>query len=185
MRPDETFVGQPVRSLQTMLRFIAESRDGQPSVIPDGIYGPNTVAAVSDFQRRKGIPSTGIADQTTWDAVAQEYADAVILVGEPQSVSVLLNSNEVIRRGQSHPDIFLVQAILAVLSQAYSSVTPPGSNGILDLATAESLAAFQTLNGLAATGELDRMTWHSLALHYPLAARLLLKPDTAQMFRNP
>ena len=78
MRPDETFVGQPVRSLQTMLRFIAESRGDSISVIPDGIYAQNTVSAVSDFQRRKGMPATGITDQATWDAIAAEYADALM-----------------------------------------------------------------------------------------------------------
>ena len=183
MRPDETFVGQPIRSLQTMLRFIAESRGDSISVIPDGIYAQNTVSAVSDFQRRKGMPATGITDQATWDAIAAAYADAVILVGEPQNVTVLLDSGQVIRRGQRHPDLYLAQAILAVLSQAYASVTPPGTDGILDLATAESLAAFQTLNGLPTTGELDRMTWHYLALQYPLAARLILKPDTPQLLQ--
>ena len=44
MRPNESFVGQPVRSLQTMLRVIAELDENQPSVVPDSIYGPNTVA---------------------------------------------------------------------------------------------------------------------------------------------
>ena len=47
MRPDESFVGQPVRSLQTMLRTLAEADDRYNSVIPDGVYGPQTVAAVS------------------------------------------------------------------------------------------------------------------------------------------
>ena len=36
MRPDETFVGQPVRSLQQMLRTIAEYDDSHLTLIPDG-----------------------------------------------------------------------------------------------------------------------------------------------------
>lgn len=183
MRPRETFVGQPVRSLQTMLRFIAESRGDAISIIPDGIYGQNTVNAVSDFQRRKGMPVTGITDQTIWDAIAAEYENAVILVGEPQAIQVILNSSQTIRQDERHPDIFLVQAILSVLSQVYASVTPPGSGGILDIPTAESLASFQALSGLASTGELDRITWHHLALQYPLAARQLLETDSPQMLQ--
>ena len=167
MRPPESFIGQPIRSLQTMLRFIAESRGDAISIIPDGIYGQNTVNAVSDFQRRKGMPVTGITDQTTWDAIAAEYENAVILVGDIED----------------YPDIFLVQAILSVLSQVYASVTPPGSGGILDIPTAESLASFQALSGLASTGELDRITWHHLALQYPLAARQLLDTDSPQMLQ--
>ena len=71
MRPPESFVEQPVRSLQTMLRVIAEDDKSLPTVIPDGIYGPTTANAVTMFQRREGIPATGnvetegITDQAT------------------------------------------------------------------------------------------------------------------------
>lgn len=176
MRPPESFIAQPVRSLQTMLRVIAESNDEPLSVIPDGIYGQNTVNAVSAFQRRKGLSPTGVADQQTWDAIAGEYATAIIVAGEPQPVNVLLETNQVIRAGQENPNLYLVQAILTVLSQAYASITAPSFSGILDIPTAESISSFQVLNGLPATGELDRLTWHNLALHYPLATRLLIVP---------
>ena len=33
-----------------------------------------------------------------------------------------------------------------------------------------SIEAFQSLSGLPQTGELDKITWKQLALHYPLAA---------------
>ena len=176
MRPPESFIAQPVRSLQTMLRVIAESNDEPLSVIPDGIYGQNTANAVSAFQRRKGLSPTGVADQQTWDAIAGEYATAIIVAGEPQPVNVLLETNQVIRAGQENPNLYLVQAILTVLSQAYASITAPSFSGILDIPTAESISSFQVLNGLPATGELDRLTWHNLALHYPLAMRLLIVP---------
>jgi hypothetical protein len=40
------------------------------------------------------------------------------------------------------------------------------------MATGQSLAAFQKLNDLPETGELDRITWQRLALHYPGAASI-------------
>ena len=66
MRPGESFVEQPVRSLQTMLRVIAEDDSRLPTVIPDGIYGPTTMQAVSAFQRQYELPVTGITDQATY-----------------------------------------------------------------------------------------------------------------------
>ena len=84
MNPAESFVSQPVRSLQTMLRVIAESDELQPSVIPDGIYGPQTVTAVSTFQRRHGLPITGITDQNTWDQIVVVYEPALVAVGPVQ-----------------------------------------------------------------------------------------------------
>ena len=169
MRPNESFVGQPVRSLQTMLRVIAESDDLQPSVIPDGIYGPNTVTAVSTFQRRNGLPVTGIADQATWDQIVAVYAPALVAVGPVEPLEIILEPRQVIRQGESNPNIYLVQAILTVLSDTYSSITAPAVTGVLDIPTANALSEFQVLTLLPATGELDRQTWKNLALHYPMA----------------
>ena len=60
MRPPESFIGQPIRSLQTMLRLIAEDAPGHVRVIPDGIYGPETMQAVAAFQRIHGLSATGV-----------------------------------------------------------------------------------------------------------------------------
>ena len=177
MRPGESFVGQPVRSLQTMLRVIAQTEDAQPSLIPDGIYGPQTTAAVSAFQRNRGLPATGVTDQTTWDAIVAAYEPALILVDEAEPIAVVFEPNEVIVAGQTHPNLYLAQGILAVLSQVYGSITRPGLTGVLDIPTGESISSFQRLNDLPETGQLDRITWKNLALHYPMAANLAMQQD--------
>lgn len=177
MRPLESFVGQPIRSLQTMLRVIAENDADQPSVIPDGIYGRDTVYAVSAFQRKAGLPITGITDQGTWDAVVAAYDPALIQVVEAQPVDIILNPGQVIRKGERHPNVYLVQAILIVLNKAYGSIPAPAVTGILDIPTSEALVIFQQMNLLPVTGELDKHTWKHLALHYPMAANVLT-PET-------
>lgn len=170
MRPPESFINQPVRSLQTMLRVIAQEDARQPSLIPDGIYGNQTTAAVSAFQRNHGLPVTGVADQNTWETIAAVYEPAMIRTGPAQPLEIILDPGEVIRRGDRKANVYIVQAVLIVLSETYSSITPPSVNGILDEATAAALEAFQELSGLPETGELDKITWKQLALHYPLAA---------------
>ena len=111
MRPDESFVQQPVRSLQTMLRVIAEDDPTLPTVIPDGIYGPSTMIAVTAFQRRAGIPVTGIADENTWTRITESYEPALIRVGKAEPIEILLEPGEVIVIGQSSPYVFLLQGI--------------------------------------------------------------------------
>lgn len=170
MRPPESFIGQPIRSLQTMLRIIAQNDPAHPSVIPDGIYGPQTVAAVSAFQRIHGLPVTGVTDQRTWDAIVAAQIPARIEIDEAEPIYAILNPNQVIRRGEHHPAVYLAQGMLAVLAQVYESVGTPGNSGILDDATADSLASFQALNALPMTGTLDKRTWKHLALQYPLAS---------------
>ena len=176
MRPNESFVGQPVRSLQTMLRTIAQTDDDIPSVIPDGIYGRDTMDSVSAFQRKTGLPVTGVADQNTWDTVVAYYEPALIEVQPAESLEILLNPGQIIRKGESNPNVYVLQAVLMVLSEAFSSITPPSMNGTLDLPTSNSLSAFQQLNRIPMTGELDKRTWKHLSRQYPLAVTLQTAP---------
>ena len=172
MKPEESFIQQPVRSLQTMLRVLAEQDDRYYPVIPDGIYGQSTMTAVSNFQRVHGLSVTGVTDQDTWEAIVREFEPALVLVGEAQPVEIILNPNEILRRGQSSPYLRVAQALLYVLSETYGSIGRPSTSGILDAETSDSLSSFQALNGLPMTGELDKITWQQLALHFPLAANL-------------
>lgn len=178
MRPAESFIGQPIRSLQTMLRVLAEGSPEYIRVIPDGIYGPETMRAVTVFQRKHGLAPTGLTDQETWEAIVREYDPALIRADAAHPLYIVLDPGQIIRKGERHPNIYLVQAMLKVLSDAYESIGVPGSDGILDDATSDSLASFQQLSRLPMTGHLDKETWKHLALHYPLAAGLQLhSPD--------
>lgn len=169
MRPTESFVQQPVRSLQTMLRVLAEDDPTYEKVIPDGFYGPQTRNAVYKFQRNTGLPATGVADLQTWDRIVAEYEQALIRISPATPVQILLEPGEVLRRGDQRVEIYLLQAVLIAVSEAYSSVSRPQMTGILDEATADSISTFQYLAGLRQTGELDKVTWKHLALHYPLS----------------
>ena len=177
MSPGESFLEQPVRSLQTMLRVLGESKGRELTLIPDGIYGPQTMASVMEFQRESGLTPTGITDQPTWDALVAAYEPALIYVSEAQPVEVILNPNQVIRAGEQHPHVYLVQGMLLALSQAFESVSEPALTGVLDLPTQQSLSSFQQLNRLPTTGELDKITWKQLALQYPLAVTLLTQKE--------
>lgn len=180
MRPDASFVGQPIRSLQQMLRHLAEADSSYLTVIPDGIYGNDTIAAVSNFQRLHGLPVTGITDQITWDAIYEAFEPARIQVQEAEPLMLVLNPGQVIRKGERHPHVGVLQAVLALLSEVYESISMPSHSGILDDATSDSLSSFQYLNGLPMTGQLDKHTWKHLALHYPMAANLYTSRGRAE-----
>ena len=172
MRPEESFVGQPIRSLQTMLRVIAEDDPMHISLVPDGIYGPETMASVSRFQSLHGLPVTGITDLVTWEQIVAVYEPALIRQGYAQELEIILQPGQIIYKGEKNPNAALAQSILIVLSDAYTSVPRPEANGILDEVTSDALAAFQALSGLPVTGHLDKGTWKHLSLQYPLAYHL-------------
>ena len=172
MRPPESFIGQPIRSLQTMLRVIAEDDPRHTTLIPDGIYGPETMASVSAFQSIHGLPPTGITDSTTWDTIVTQYDSAEIRRLEAEPVQLIFDPGQVIRKGERHPHIYILQALLTVMGNVYESIPKPAVTGILDDATADALAAFQYLSQLPETGTLDKVTWKHISLHYPMAAAL-------------
>lgn len=172
MKPQESFVGQPIRSLQTMLRIIAEDNPMHQPVVPDGIYGPETMSAVTLFQRLHGLPPTGITDQITWEAIVAEYEPAQVRLEEAYALNIVMNPGQVLRKGERHPHLYLVQSMLTVLSEIYSSIPAPSITGLLDDATFDSLSAFQQLSSIPMTGHLDKHTWKHLTLQYTLAAVL-------------
>lgn len=168
MRPGESFLEQTVRSLQTMLRVIAEDDSRLPTVIPDGIYGPSTMIAVTAFQRREGIPITGIVDENTWTQIAEAYEPALVRVGKAEPIEILLEPGQIILIGESSPYIYLLQGMLAQLSKDHEPIVYPTFSGILDTETSASLRGFQVLAGLPATGTLDRITWKHLVRQFTL-----------------
>ena len=65
--------GNAVTQIQVLLRTISQNDPSVPSVIVDGIYGPETAAAVREIQRRYDIPVTGQVGPLTWNAIVNLY----------------------------------------------------------------------------------------------------------------
>lgn len=169
MRPPESFLGQPIRNLQTMLRVIFQNNNNVRPIVPDGIYGAETKSAVTYFQKTNGIPATGITDERTWNAIERAYLPARTDCCKAQPLQIDLNSGQIIKKGEADLSVYLVQGMLAGMNQIYQNILMPGFSGVLDKATQDSILSFQSLNGIPETGELDKTTWRYLVLQYPLA----------------
>lgn len=170
MRPAESFIEQPVRSLQTMLRLLSRNDPAIPPVIPDGIYGQDTVRSVTAFQQLNGIPVTGITDQRTWESIVREYDAAVIEVDKAQPIEILLEPQQILRSGDSDPYVYLLQSMLTVLANTNDTIEVPTHSGYMDTQTVASLRSFQVLADLPDNGEADRTTWKHLVLQFTLDA---------------
>ena len=185
MKPTETFLGQPIRSLQTMLRVLAENDDAYKTLIPDGIYGPDTMEAVRIFQRRSRLPITGVTDQLTWEAVVDAYQLALVEITMPETLQILLNPGQTITFGEKNHAVSLAQVILTAIAENYCCLHAPVVTGILDVPTKNALESFQQLSGLPVTGNLDRHTWKHLALQYPMASNHPVNEGTREVYNEP
>lgn len=170
MRPEESFIAQPIRSLQTMLRVIAQDEGTLPTLVPDGIYGQDTMKAVTEFQRREGLPLTGVTDQRTWEAIVRQYEPAQIRVGQAESIEIIMDPGQVYQLGDTGAYIGLMQSMLIWLSGSNSAIREPKHTGIFDIGSKAALTDFQALAGLPETGQLDKITWKHLSRQFTLSA---------------
>lgn len=170
MRPAESFIGQPIRSLQTMLRVISEYDGSVSTVVPDGIYGQETLRAVTRFQQNNDLDPTGIVDLETWDAIVRKYDDAFISIHKPEPIHITWDPNRIYILGDKSPNLYLAQSMLIFLSSIHREIAPAAHTGILDTETSNSLKTFQDLNGLPPTGQLDKKTWKYLSKQFTLNA---------------
>lgn len=112
----------------------------------DGIFGRLTAGAVSRLQLAKGMASTGIADNATQSALM------AVLAKDYTPVSGLLGTKS-LETGDEGVPITALQTDLKALGYG-----PVVADGVFGPTTATALKAFQTSNGLPATGIGDPAT---------------------------
>ena len=168
MTPVAPLAASPIQSLQIMLRKVLPGTPYQVRLIPDGLYGEETRGAVSDFQRKHGLPVTGAADLETWDTLVRVYRNALISYGKAAPLQIILQPGQVICCGESNAHMYLVQALFVALDRFYLGVPAVAVNGMHDPATVSAVIWLQERAGLPASGEIDKHTWRYLAQLYRL-----------------
>jgi peptidoglycan hydrolase-like protein with peptidoglycan-binding domain len=129
-RPTDRF---PVRSLQQLLR----ARNHPVAV--DGIFGPNTEAAVKAFQQSNGLAADGIVGPLTWRKL-------IVQVKKGSSGDAVRGVQEVIKFHQSTGD----------------EAPPFAVDGIFGPRTDQWIRGFQTAVGTASDGIVGPITWRAL-----------------------
>ena len=151
MNTPANYVGQPIRSLQTMLRTIAHADETLLKIVPDGIYGPNTVQAVREFQRQNALPVTGETDNAA-------------------PVTVRWTPNRTLAAGSRNSHLFLIQSMLQALARFYVNAPVLTVTGVHDAPSVAAVKWLQRLAALPQTGEIDQTTWAYLSGLYTLAS---------------
>lgn len=169
MNTEGTFLGRPVRCLQTMLRTISRMLPQIPTVIPDGIYGEATMRAVTALQRYAHLPATGVVDQATWDEIVAMFYDACEHIMAPQPLEITMQPGQRIEPGEENLHMYLIEAMFKALSHIYCNVPEVEINGKNDGSCEGAIKWLQGLSELPQTGCMDRRTWRYLTGLYRLA----------------
>lgn len=136
--------GPDVASIQTKLK-----KAGFLSDKADGIYGDNTVKAVSAFQKKLGLPVTGNVDARTLSIL-----NKVIAKNNRQSGSQMEDELEL---GDSGDRVVKLQNLL--LLHGYN---PGGVDGQFGNGTKQAVMKLQKKNSMPLTGVVDDEVWNRL-----------------------
>ncbi|WP_239405249.1 peptidoglycan-binding protein [Frankia sp. Cj3] len=121
-------------------RALNRSEPGE-RLLPDGIFGPKTDAAVRDFQKANQLPVDGIVGPTTWAALPN---------GGPMPLLKEGSTGEVVSR---------LQQILE-----NGGFSPGPVDGNFGPRTRAAVEAFQSNAGLSPDGVVGDFTWQT-SLH--------------------
>jgi len=145
---------EAVKEIQHYLRTLSYRNPTILPVVVDGIYGHDTVKAVSAFQQLSNIPVSGKTDSDTWYALTHAYDQAT---RHPLSLQVFPDKNAVINQSSPAYLIVILQAMLRVFDESVSL------NGIYDSQTKQLIETFQSQHHLPVTGDVDEISWNTLS----------------------
>lgn len=155
------------RNLQRYLRQLAYFDSTIPFVPIDGNVGSDTTEAIRAYQRRKGLPVTGIADQETWEAIYEDYLLSIEEEAPPSPFSPFPSSPKdyALKSGDEGFAVAAVQHMLEEIS-VFFPIQAVEVTGIYDDATRDAISEVQTRYLLPVTGETDKLTWNALVRLY-------------------
>ena len=172
----QSYPGTPLRTgsrgpfvtvIQTELNRISRNYPAIPRIDRvDGIFGPQTEAAVRKFQEVFGLDADGVVGKSTWYALVRLYT-AVLSLSELRSQGQQFYAVDWaypsgLQQGARGDKVRHLQYMLSVLSEYIPQIPELTVDGIFGPATRNAVIAAQGFFGLPQTGVVDEDTWDDL-----------------------
>ena len=170
--------GPNVVRAQVMLNRIGRAYPAIPKISAvDGIFGPQTEAAVRRFQQIFGLTDDGIIGKATWYRLVRLYV-GVNALSELESegqtfYAVNWQDPGVLKEGSGGQNVRRLQYMLRVVAEYIDSVPTVEEDGIFGPRTEAAVKAFQRFSGLTPDGIVGPATWKAL---YDRAASIASAP---------
>ena len=159
--------GPNVVVLQVSLNRISQSYPAIPKIPAlDGIYGPQTEAAVRALQQIFGLEADGVVGPATWYEIVRLYS-GVNSLSELRSqgqqfYAINWTPPNSLQVGDTGEKVRQLQYMLSVLSAYIAQIPPIAVDGIYGQSTRAAVLAAQRRFGLPETGVVDAGTWDEI-----------------------
>jgi len=159
--------GENVRLIQNRLNRIRANYPAIPQITnPNGVFGPDTQAAVRKFQQIFYLLQDGIVGRSTWHKITQIFVAVTKLAelnGEGERIGLSPTPPTVtIRQGSRGADVIHAQFLLNYIGQFYPEIPIPIMDSVFGPTTTAAVTAFQRRFGLTADGVVGPATWRRM-----------------------
>lgn len=159
--------GYQVRNVQYLLAYLALFYDTLPDLSYDGIFGPETEAAVRAFQEQFDLPVTGEVDFDTWDVLYRTYLGFLETIPFQYTEGIVLPYPGVpLRLGSESDEVRLLQEYLNFIASFYSEIPSVTPTGYFGNQTEAAVIALQSMEGLPPNGTVGAATWNAITSLY-------------------
>ena len=152
-----------------MLSLFSQFDSEIPPLTQDGIFGPGTRTAVEAFQRKYGLPITGIVDEATWNLMyrlLKNTYNVVIFDGKDLGIQTEPYPGVTLQIGSTGPSVTTLQEYINVIASVNENVDPVNVTGVFGRATRLAVLTLQGLNGILRTGVVNEATWDAIVNSY-------------------
>ena len=141
-----------IESLQMMLRNIAGEYEQIPLVVPDGIFGSDTLESVQAFQQRFGLEPDGMVNFETWNKIV-EISDGINAANDNGRLVLAYNeSNTDILPGETVTELYVIQAMMKALGAVTEGFDDIAVTGTHDIPSVNAVKKIQVVAGLEDNG---------------------------------
>ncbi len=169
LRPGDR--GVTVATLQHYLMVVAVFDNSLPMVTENGVFDPQTEAAVRAFQAQQGLAVDGLVGRDTWNALTSAY-DRILASLPPDSLETSeIYPGRFLVPGQQGNDVRDLQLFLSRAAQIRPFIPPVTVDGVYGPQTEAAVRAAQEWANIPQNGVVGPVTWDVIVF--------LSKPENA------
>lgn len=156
-------VGLGVQVLHYVLLTIAYFDPDLPSLRLNSVFNDNTKAMVINFQKKYGLPATGVVDADTWNELVTVYKETIRNIPEEYvQYEDELFQGRLLALGMSGDDVRIIQNFLLKICQQTGNIPGVRVSGIFDDLMEKSVMKIQSMFNQETTGVIDPVTWYNI-----------------------
>lgn len=159
--------GVGVDDLQYYINYLSQYYSTIPPVNIDGVFGDETLSAVTDMQNTFGLNPDGVVGEETWETMYRAYLGIIETIPvEYVQGQTIPYGGVILRLGAQSESVRVLQQYINYIAETFPEVDAVSVTGYFGTNTRAAVIALQEILGLNASGSVDAVTWDAITSLY-------------------